>query len=102
MHSCLKFVHGTIFKVVVLIIKSMSGNQNHSEKNREEKLPAAETGNASNPSPHDEKMEPAHNNQLLNEGAEKYLRESASIEDYPDPEDQSNADEIIRKENTNR
>lgn len=63
------------------------------------KLPPAETGNASNPSPHNEKMEPANNNQLLNEKAEKYLRESASIEDYPDAQDQSEADETIKKEN---
>jgi len=62
------------------------------------KLPPAETGNASNPSPHNEKMEPV-NDQLLNEKAEKYLRESASIEDYPDAQDQSEADETIEKEN---
>ena len=77
----------------------MSANQNHSEQNKERNLPPAETGNASNPSPHNKKMEPASNNQLLNEHAEKYLRESASIEDYPDPQDQADAEEIIRKEN---
>jgi len=74
----------------------MSANQ---EQNTEGKLPAAETGNASNRSPHDKKMEPTNNIQLLNEHAEKYLRESASMEDYPDPQDQADADETIRKEN---
>jgi hypothetical protein len=77
----------------------MPDQQKDSEKSKEE-LPLAETGNASNPSPHDDKMEPAANNQLLNERAEKYLRESASVEDYPDPEDQSEADETIKKENS--
>jgi hypothetical protein len=35
---------------------------------------------------------------LLDERAEKYLRESANIEDEPDAQDQLNADEVIRKE----
>jgi hypothetical protein len=42
-------------------------------------------------------MEPATNNQLLSKKAEKYLRESANIEDEPDAQDQQDADEIIRK-----
>ena len=58
-----------------------------------------DTGNASNPTPHNNRMEPANNNQLLNEKAEKYLRESANIEDEPDAQDQQDANEIIRKEN---
>jgi hypothetical protein len=63
------------------------------------KLPAANTGNASNPSPHDNKMEPVGSNQLLNDKAEKYLRESANIEDEPDAQDQQDANEIIEEEN---
>jgi len=69
------------------------------EKQQERKLPEADTGNASNPSPHNSKMEPANSNQLLDKRAEKYLRESANIEDEPDPQDQQDADEIIKKEN---
>ena len=67
-----------------------------SNKRRQQKqLPAADTGNASNPSPHNKKREPVYNNQLLDERAEKYLRESANIEDEPDQQD---ADELIEKE----
>lgn len=62
------------------------------------KLSAADTGNASNPSPHPDKLDPVNNNQLLNKKAEKYLRESANIEDEPDAQDQQEADEVIRKE----
>jgi hypothetical protein len=40
---------------------------------------------------------PASDDQLLNEKAEKYLRESANIEDEPDAQDQADADEVIRK-----
>jgi hypothetical protein len=65
---------------------------------QDQKLPPAGTGNASNPSPHNKEMEPVSNNQLLNKKAEKYLRESANIEDEPDPQDQQDAENIIRKE----
>ena len=67
------------------------------EDNRD--LPAPGSGNASNPSPHNKEMEPADNNQLLNEKAEKYLREFGNIEDEPDAQDQQEAEEIIRKQN---
>lgn len=67
------------------------------EKNDNQKLPAADTGNASNPPPHNKKMEPVSDEQLLNEKAEKYLRESANIEDEPDAQDQADADAVIRK-----
>jgi hypothetical protein len=62
---------------------------------QDQKLPAADTGNASNPSPHNITMDPVSNNQLINERAEKYLRESANIEDEPDPQDQQDADETL-------
>ena len=65
---------------------------------QDQRLPPAETGNASNPSSHKKDMEPVNNNQLLNEKAEKYLRESANIEDEPDSQDQQDADEVFRKE----
>ena len=63
-----------------------------------QKLPGANVGNASNPSPHPHKLEPVNNHQLLNEKAEKYLRESANIEDEPDAQDQQDADEVVKKE----
>jgi hypothetical protein len=59
---------------------------NQPENKEEDKLPVANTGNASNPSAPD--REPlTGSDQLLDEKAEKYLRESANIEDYPDAED---------------
>lgn len=57
-------------------------------------MPPAEYGNASNPSPRHEEMEP-EGNQLLDKKAENYLREVANIEDMPDAEDQEEADETF-------
>lgn len=71
---------------------------NNNRKEADGNLPAADTGNASNPSPHNNDMEPVSANQLLDKNAEKYLRESANIEDEPDSQDQLDADEEIRKE----
>lgn len=59
----------------------------------ENKLPEADTGNASNPSPHDTSMEPTVDKQLLNKKAETYLREAGNIEDMPDPQEQQEAAE---------
>jgi hypothetical protein len=59
------------------------------------KLPRAETGNASNPTPRNSNTEPAGNSQLLNKKAESYLRESGNIEDMPDAQEQKDADESI-------
>ena len=56
--------------------------------------PAADYGNASNPSPHNDDG-PAEN-QLLDKKAEKYLREVASIEDVPDAEDQQEMEDTIK------
>ena len=50
----------------------------------------ANTGNASNPSPQDDRFTPAGGNQLLDEKAEKYIRESGNIEDMPDAEEEGN------------
>lgn len=55
-------------------------------------MPPADTGNASNPSPHDHSMEPPANPQLLDKKAEKYIRESGNIEDMPDAEEREDAD----------
>lgn len=60
------------------------------------KWPAAGSGNASNPSPHNDAVEPA-GNQLLDGRAEKYLREVASIEDVPDAQDQQELDKTIQE-----
>ena len=69
-------------------------------KNKEPRLPSADTGNASNPSPHDKKWEPPGEDQLLNERSEKYLRESANIEDEPEAQDLKDADERLRNAGT--
>ncbi len=54
----------------------------------------APSGNASNPSPEQDKFTPSES-QLIDERGEKYLHEVASIEDYPDAEDQQNMDERL-------
>ena len=67
---------------------------NQAEENR---MPPAGTGNASNPSPHNNDLEPQAN-QLIDKQGEKYLREIASIEDVPDAQDQQNMDDVIEEE----
>ena len=64
-----------------------------------EKAPSVNTGNASNPAPDDDSLSPSPGSQLLDEKAEKYLREVASIEDVPDAQDQQEMDETLKKEN---
>lgn len=59
--------------------------------NQPDKTPsAAQPGNASNPSP--EAGATPHNEQLLPEEAEKYLREAGNIEDLPDAVDEEEAE----------
>lgn len=65
----------------------------------ENKLPTTSTGNASNPPLKDERFEPAHNNQLIDERGEKYLREAANIEDYPDAQDDQDMTETTKRQN---
>ncbi len=85
--------------VFITKTKRMSTDQKNNPPNAGgPEFPAADTGNASNPSPHHEKMEPAGSNQLLDEGAEKYLREAGNIEDLPDAQDQQDMDETIERE----
>ena len=48
---------------------------------------AVNIGNASNPSPNQDELQPSLQKQVLPEEAEKYLREAASVEDYPDAKD---------------
>ena len=70
--------------------------KNKAFEHGEQNANAANTGNASNPSPGKDEMAPA-SNQLLDEKAEKYLRESGNIEDMPDAEEQENIDRVIRE-----
>lgn len=60
--------------------------------------PDPRTGNASNPSPQEGNFASPEGSQLLNEKAEKYLREVASIEDVPDAQDQQDMDETLKGE----
>ena len=64
----------------------------------DDKNPSVNIGNASNPAPQPEGNESLSDNQLLSEGAEKYLREVASIEDYPDARDDDEMDKTIRQD----
>ena len=57
------------------------------------KLPEAETGNASNPSPNSNDLQPADGPRLFDKKAEKYLRESGNIEDVPDAEERQELDD---------
>ena len=59
-----------------------------------EHLPNAETGNASNPTPQERDLEP-QKDQLIDERGEKYLREIASPEDYPDAQDAADAERAL-------
>ena len=73
------------------------------ENNAQKQQPANEQapvniGNASNPSPRPDELEPMSDNQVLSEGAEKYLREVASVEDYPDARDEEEMNESIEKD----
>lgn len=74
----------------------MSINQTNKPGN--EKSSGGNFGNASNPSPHNRKTEQAMKKQILDEKAEKYIRESGNIEDMPDPQEQWDAEKIIEKE----
>lgn len=75
----------------------MATDQDKKPAGEEGRMPPASYGNASNPSPHNEDMEPVSDNQLLDKKAENYLRESASIEDVPDAQDQQEADETLSR-----
>lgn len=71
--------------------------KNDTNKPNSENFSEFATGNASNPSPQNNELE-TPGNQLLDDKAEKYLREVASIEDVPDAQDQQEMDNIIKKE----
>jgi len=71
--------------------------KNEAVEKQTQNADVADTGNASNPSPDNQEMQPAKR-QLLNEKAEKYLRESGNIEDMPDANDQEDMDRMINKD----
>jgi hypothetical protein len=76
----------------------MENEQKQNGANSDEaKAPAANTGNASNPGPDASSLQDSPGNQLLDEKAEKYLREVASIEDVPDAQDQQEMDETLQE-----
>ena len=70
----------------------------NSSQQPDDKKPSVNIGNASNPAPQPDGSEPLSSSQVLPEGAEKYLREVASIEDYPDARDDEEMDRIIRED----
>lgn len=61
-----------------------------SQGGKQVKPKTGRTGNASNPTPEPEVA--AKENQLIDKKGEKYLRESGNIEDYPDAEDEEQAE----------
>jgi hypothetical protein len=73
--------------------------ENNDINKKPENFSEAPTGNASNPSPQNNELG-SPGNQLLDDKAEKYLREVASIEDVPDAQDQQEMEDTIRKENS--
>lgn len=77
----------------------MANEQKRNPSEEEKNTSPANIGNASNPAPGDESLQEGAGNQLLDEKAEKYLREVASIEDVPDAQDQQEMDKTLRQSN---
>lgn len=69
----------------------MQDKDSNTPKQQPADTTAANTGNASNPSPEADGSKNTH--QLLDKKAEKYLRESGNIEDMPDAQDEQDAEE---------
>lgn len=78
-----------------------AGKPNKTQSAEESQWPSVNIGNASNPSPNDDDLDPSTGKQLLGDQAEKYLREAANIEDMPDAQDQEEMDETLGKRNNN-
>lgn len=77
----------------------MQERRNQNANRNETDLPAAHTGNASNPAADEEGIKRVHQEQLLDEKAETYVREAGTIEDLPDAQDQQDMDETLKREN---
>jgi hypothetical protein len=71
--------------------------QHNNNKPGQDAFPPANIGNASNPAPNEEAGAP-EGNQLIDKKGEKYLREVAAPEDYPDEQDWEEANKMIEKE----
>jgi hypothetical protein len=69
--------------------------QDQPDHNQE--LPKAPTGNASNPSPDPAASNQPNDSQLLDPKADKYIREVASIEDMPDPQEEQDAEDQMQQ-----
>ena len=82
---------GTVFQKI--LEKTMADKQ---EPNNQK--PAVNIGNASNPAPDPDGSQTTSGNQILPQEAEKYLREVASVEDYPDAQDDQEMDREIKKD----
>ena len=72
-------------------------NSGHEPSHKSEPVTGSEpiTGNASNPTSSGT-AEPGGPQGLLDERADKYIREVASIEDLPDDQDQQDMDQVIK------
>lgn len=77
----------------------MANEQYQDKAEKETGATPANIGNASNPAPDESSLQDSPGNQLLDEKAEKYLREVASIEDVPDAQDQQEMDKSLQETN---
>ena len=75
--------------------KFRGGYSRHAIFNRMEKLMQ---GDNPKDTPGANAVNPGENENEHNKQAEKYLREGGNIEDYPDPQDQEEADEELDPE----
>lgn len=80
----------------------MEEKQNNRGETRDRQTNEAGSGNASNPGPEDTSRAQPASGQFLDKKAEKYLRESGNIEDLPDPQEQQEAEQIIKEANQDR
>ena len=80
----------------------MIPDQDKQQQTGSETPSSVNIGNASNPSSRPDSLEPTGDSQFLSEGAEKYLREVASVEDYPDAHDQQQMDDAIEEDKNSK
>ena len=71
--------------------------QQNNNAPKQDAFPPANIGNASNPAPAEDAGAP-EGTQLIDKKCEKYLREVASPEDYPDEQEWEEAKNIIEGE----
>ena len=83
---------GPALRGIIFCLSSEMSFMFSDKKEERGELPKAGTGNASNPTPEDQETS-AGPDQLIDKQGEKYLREVASPEDYPDAEQRKELDE---------